>query len=56
MTDTLFVERLWRSPRHEEVSLYADDSVAAVKTGISRWAGFYNEERLYQALVYRPPF
>lgn len=54
-TDNIFVERLWRSLKYEEVYLYAYDSVAEAKAGIARWFSFYNEERLHQALGYRPP-
>jgi putative transposase len=53
--DNIFLERLWRSLKYEEVYLYAYDSVAQAKTGIGRWIRFYNEERLHQALGYRPP-
>src|SRR5437868_13394498 len=53
--DNIFVERLWRSLKYEEVYLNAYASVAEAKTGIGAWLGFYNEERQHQSLGYRTP-
>ena len=53
--DNIFVERLWRSLKYEEVYLNAYDSVAQAKAGIGDWLGFYNEERQHQSLGYRTP-
>ena len=43
--DNIFVERLWRSLKYEEVYLNAYASVAEAKAGIGSWLGFYNQER-----------
>jgi putative transposase len=51
----IFVERLWRSLKYEEVYLKAYASVAEAKVGIGSWLGFYNEERQHQSLGYRTP-
>jgi putative transposase len=53
--DNVFIERLWRSLKHEDVYLkgYADGREA--RTGIGEWIAFYNESRLHQALGYRAP-
>jgi putative transposase len=53
--DNIFVERLWRSVKYEEVYLkdYAD--VAAARRGLSEYFAFYNTERFHQALEYRTP-
>jgi putative transposase len=53
--DNVFIERLWRSLKHEDVYLkgYADGREA--KEGIAAWMAFYNDTRLHQALGYRAP-
>jgi putative transposase len=53
--DNIFVERLWRSLKYEEVYLHAYATVAAAKAGIGAWLRFYNEERQHQSLGYRTP-
>jgi putative transposase len=53
--DNIFVERLWRSLKYEDVYLHAYASVAEARAGIAAWLHFYNEERLHQAHGYRTP-
>jgi putative transposase len=53
--DNVFVERLWRSLKYEEVYLHAYDDVTAARAGIARYLAFYNEERSHQALGYQTP-
>ena len=53
--DNIFVERLWRSLKYENVYLHAYASVPAARAGIGDWLNFYNEERLHQAHGYRTP-
>ena len=53
--DNIFVERLWRSLKYEEVYLHAYATVAEAKAGIGAWLDFYNEERQHQSLGYRTP-
>jgi putative transposase len=53
--DNIFVERLWRSLKYEEVYLNAYGSVAEAKAGIAAWLSFYNDERQHQSLGYRTP-
>ena len=53
--DNIFVERLWRSLKYEEVYLNAYASVAEAKASIGSWLSFYNEERQHQSLGYRTP-
>src|SRR5687767_396737 len=53
--DNIFIERLWRSLKYENVYLHAYASVAEAKAGIGAWLHFYNEERLHQAHGYRTP-
>ena len=53
--DNIFIERLWRSLKYEEVYLNAYASLAEAKVGIGSWLAFYNEERQHQSLGYRTP-
>jgi putative transposase len=53
--DNIFVERLWRSLKYEEIYLNAYASVAEAKDGIGAWLEFYNTERQHQNLGYRTP-
>jgi putative transposase len=53
--DNVFIERLWRSLKYEEVYLkgYADGGEA--RAGIGAWIAFYNQRRPHQALGHRTP-
>jgi len=53
--DNVFIERLWRSLKHEDVYLkgYADGR--ELHEGLSDWIAFYNDRRLHQAHGYRTP-
>jgi putative transposase len=53
--DNVFVERLWRSLKYEEVYLYAYESVSAARAGIARYFQFFNYERPHEALGYQTP-
>jgi putative transposase len=53
--DHLFVERLWRTVKYEEVYLKADAAGREAKVGIDAYFHFYNNERPHQALDYRTP-
>ena len=53
--DNIFVERLWRTIKYEEVYLKAYETVREAKVGIDAYMGFYNNERPHQALCYRTP-
>lgn len=53
--DNIFVERLWRSLKYEEIFIKAYTSVAEARGGIGTWLTFYNDMRLHQALGYRTP-
>jgi hypothetical protein len=52
--DNIFVERLWRSLKYEEVYLNVYATVAEATAGIGAWLDFYNTERQHQSLGYRP--
>lgn len=53
--DNVFVERLWRSLKYEEVYLHVYDNVVEARTGIGRYLAFYNTERAHQSLGYQTP-
>jgi len=53
--DNIFVERLWRSLKYEDIYLHAYASVVEARAGIGAWLHFYNDERLHQAHGYRTP-
>ncbi len=53
--DNIFVERLWRSLKYEEVYLRSYDSIKEARESIGRWINFYNNRRPHQALGYRTP-
>jgi len=53
--DNIFVERLWRSVKYEEVYLKAYESVGEARTGLGTYLEFYNDERPHQSLGYRTP-
>jgi putative transposase len=53
--DNVFVERLWRSVKYEDIYLQAYATVAELERGLRSYLRFYNEERLHQSLDYQPP-
>jgi putative transposase len=53
--DNVFVERLWRSVKYEEVYLRAYDSVSDARAGIARYIDFYNTRRPHSTLDGKTP-
>ena len=53
--DNVFVERLWRSVKYEEVYLKDYGSVLDARVQLARYFRFYNDERPHQSLAYRTP-
>src|SRR6202011_6133391 len=53
--DNIFIERLWRSVKYEEVYLKEYQSVADAASNLRAYFTFYNHERLHQALNYQTP-
>ena len=53
--DNVFVERLWRSIKYEEVYLKAYDSVSEARASIGRYLTFYNGRRPHSSLDRRTP-
>lgn len=54
-TDNIFVERLWRTLKYEEVYLHAYDGVDEARAAIKRYVRFYNEERSHTSLGCQTP-
>ena len=53
--DNVFVERLWRSVKYEEVYLKAYDTVAEARTSIASYFSFYNSRRPHSSLDRQTP-
>ena len=53
--DNVFVERLWRSVKYEEVYLHAYDSVGQARASLGRYLDFYNCKRPHSSLAARTP-
>jgi putative transposase len=54
--DNIFVERLWRSVKYEEVYLQQYQTVHDARNGLTNYFIFYNMERLHESLGYRTPY
>jgi putative transposase len=53
--DNVFIERLWRSVKYEEVYLHAYANGTEARTALTRYFSFYNARRIHQALDYQMP-
>ena len=53
--DNVFVERLWRSVKYEEVYIWRHDTVSELRAGLTRYFHYYNDERHHQSLNGRTP-
>ena len=53
--DNIFVERLWRSLKYEEVYPGEYESSQEAYEGISKYVCYYNDKRIHQSLKYRTP-
>jgi putative transposase len=53
--DNVFVERLWRSLKYEDIYLHCYETVPALRAGLVRYLTFFNEERRHQSLDHRVP-
>lgn len=54
--DNVFIERLWRSVKYEEIYLKEYATVSELEEGLTRYFAFYDHERPHQALAYRTPW
>jgi putative transposase len=53
--DNIFIERLWRSVKYEEVYLHAYASGGEARESLRRYFAFYNAVRIHQIHEYRTP-
>ncbi len=53
--DNVFVERLWRSVKYEDVYIRGYETVLELEQGLKRYFRFYNEARFHQSLAYQTP-
>jgi putative transposase len=51
----VFIERLWRSVKYEEVYLHGYANGTEARISLTRYFRFYNERRSHQSLEYRTP-
>ena len=54
--DNIFVERLWRSVKYEEVYLHQYQTVSEARNGLAKYFLFYNMERFHESLGYQTPY
>ena len=55
-TDNIFVERLWRSVKYENVYLKGYETIPEAEAGLKKYFNFYNTERSHQSLGYKTPW
>jgi len=53
--DNVFVERLWRTVKYEEIYLWRHETVPALVSGLTRYFDYYNKERRHQSLDNQTP-
>lgn len=53
--DNIFIERLWRSLKYEEIYIHAYESGQEARKGIGRWIDFYNRQRPHSSLAGKTP-
>ena len=54
--DNIFVERLWRSVKYEEVYLHQYLTVPEARKSLNKYFMFYNTERIHESLGYKTPY
>ena len=54
--DNVFIERLWRSLKYEQIRLYSYANLKELREQITEWMDFYNHERDHQHLGYTTPW
>lgn len=53
--DNIFVERLWRTVKYEDIFIHDYETLSDARTGLRKYFPFYNDERFHAALAYQTP-
>jgi len=53
--DNVFIERLWRGLKYECAYIHAFETGSELRTGLTRWIGYYNTDRLHSAFTGATP-
>jgi len=53
--DNIFIERLWRTVKYENIYLKNYSTVIGLEQGLGQYFQFYNNERFHQSLDYKTP-
>ena len=53
--DNVFVERLWRSVKYEQIYLHAHETIRELKVALTSYFDFFNARRPHQSLIYKTP-
>ena len=53
--DNIFIERLWRTVKYEDIYLWKYETIKELKEGLARYFIFYNVKRFHQSLKYKRP-
>ena len=56
MFDNIFVERLWRTVKYEDIYIKGYETIPEARTGLGEYFEFYNDERYHQSLDYKTPW
>ncbi len=56
MFDNIFVERLWRTVKYEDIYIRGYETISESRTGLKKYFEFYNNERYHQSLNYKTPW
>jgi putative transposase len=53
--DNIFVERIWKSVKYEDIYLKSYQNGVELQKGLEKYFDFYNRERFHQSLSYQTP-
>ena len=53
--DNIFIERLWRTVKYEDIYLWNYETLKELREGLARYFKFYNSRRFHQSLEYKRP-